>query len=75
MDEDNIDFVIQSPDNIGKDVIDENTILIKKEEFEPVNNIGCRHSHVERDPTEELGEAWMCKDCHIGWIQRMSSPS
>lgn len=62
-------------DNSGNDAHDENEILIKKSELKPVNDPKCQHLNVKHDPTEELGNAFICQDCHIGWIQKVSSPS
>jgi hypothetical protein len=70
-----VDILISSPDNVGKDVDDGNQILIKKEDLKAVNDPQCQHFNTEIDTSEELGIAHMCKDCHRGWIERVTSPS
>jgi hypothetical protein len=41
----------------------------------PLNDPNCEHKNVVKDPTEELGDAFMCQDCHIGWIMQAGSQS
>lgn len=70
-----VDIRISGGNNTGNNGEDENEILIKKEELEPVNNPKCKHSNVAIDPTEELGVAYVCQDCHVGWIAAVDSPT
>lgn len=41
---------------------------INKADMKPLNNPSCVHTKVQRDPSEELGFAYSCPDCGLGWI-------
>lgn len=42
----------------------------------PLNDPNCKHANVVKDNTEELGDAFMCQDCKLGWIMaKTDSPT
>lgn len=65
MNQSNIDNQGKGNDNTG--IYDEYEV-INIGDHEPLNDPNCKHKNVVEDPTEELGDAFTCKDCHIGWI-------
>lgn len=63
----NIDNSNGKSDNAG--IHDENDVLkINMGEKIPLNDPKCKHQDIVEDKTEELGIAYTCRDCHLGWI-------
>lgn len=65
-DNDSVDFT--PPNQHNNQVDDKDVLHINVSEHEPLNDPGCKHKNVVSDPTEELGDAFYCQDCKIGWI-------
>jgi hypothetical protein len=62
-----VDSQPKSSDNTHSD--DANDVLyISMGDKKPLNDPNCQHINVIEDKTEELGRAFLCADCKIGWI-------
>lgn len=47
---------------------DENEIHVNIKEQVPLNSPDCQHASIVRDRSEELGFAYTCQDCGLGWL-------
>jgi hypothetical protein len=62
-----VDNAPPNHDNSG--IYDENGVQhFNISEHKPLNDPNCQHENVIEDKTEELGRAFQCADCKIGWI-------
>ena len=65
-DPDSVDNSALPTDNKQSDEVD--VVRINMAEHEPLNDPNCEHKNIVKDDTEELGDAYYCKDCKLGWI-------